>query len=65
MQISTKSNSTSNNCHRLLISLHDQKRGSEKGMDFEIDGYEMVCKNRENKNGGGVTLFVKRILIIR
>lgn len=29
---------------------------SERGMDFEIEGYEMVCKNREIKNG--VALFV-------
>lgn len=31
-----------------------------RGTDFEMDGYEMICKNRENKNGGGVALFVDK-----
>ena len=31
-------------------------------MDFELEGYEMICKNRENKNGGGVDLFVDKNL---
>ena len=26
------------------------------------EGYEMICKNRENKNGGGVALFVDKNL---
>ncbi len=34
-------------------------------MDFELEGYEMVCKNREVKNGGGVALFVDKNLIYK
>jgi len=35
---------------------------SEKGSDFEIEGYEMSSINRVNKSGGGVTLYVDKDL---
>ena len=31
-----------------------------KGADFELDGYEMNYINRENKTGGGVTVYVDK-----
>ena len=31
-------------------------------MDFEIEGYELYYRNRENKTGGGVALYVDRNL---
>lgn len=33
---------------------------SDRDIDFELDGYELVCVNRKNKNAGGVALFVDR-----
>lgn len=33
---------------------------SDRDIDFELDGYELVYANRKNKNAGGVTLFVDR-----
>lgn len=43
-----------------VIALSETWLNKDKGIDFEINGYEMVCKNRENKNGGGVALFVDK-----
>ena len=38
---------------------------SERGMDFELESYEIIFKNREMKNGGCVALFVDRKLIYK
>ncbi len=48
-----------------IIAISETWINSERGMDFELEGYEMVCKNREVKNGGGVALFVDKNLIYK
>ena len=45
-----------------IIAITETWINNERGMDFELEGYEMICKNRENKNGGGVALFVDKNL---
>ena len=30
----------------------------KKGMDFHLEGYNLECKNRINRSGGGVALFI-------
>ena len=30
---------------------------ADKGMDFELDGYELSHINRKNKSGGGVAVY--------
>lgn len=45
-----------------LIAISETWINSDRGMDFEIEGYELTCINRENKNGGGVALYVDKNL---
>lgn len=33
---------------------------NSKGADFQLHGYELEFRNRENKGGGGVTLYVNK-----
>ena len=33
---------------------------SEKGVDFDLNGYELNHMNRENKKGGSVALYVNK-----
>lgn len=33
---------------------------NSKGADFQLHGYELKFRNRENKGGGGVTLYVNK-----
>ena len=43
-----------------IIAISETWINSEKGMDFELDGYELTCINRVNMNGGGVALYVDK-----
>ena len=43
-----------------IIAISETWINTEKGMDFEIDGYELTCINSVNKNGGGVALYVDK-----
>ena len=43
-----------------IIAVSETWMNSERAIDFELDGYELVYVNRKNKNGGGVALFVDR-----
>lgn len=45
-----------------VIAISETWLSQEKGMDFEIEGYEFNCLNRVNKRGGGTALFVNRRL---
>lgn len=46
-----------------MIAISETWMHIERGMVFELKDYEMVCKNRENKNGGDVALFIAKNLI--
>ena len=41
-----------------IIAITETWINEEKGMDFELEGYNLVCMNREKKGGGGVALFI-------
>lgn len=41
-----------------IIAISETWIKSEKGADFEINGYELNFKSRANKNGGGVAVYV-------
>ncbi|KAL7373405.1 hypothetical protein ABVT39_006045 [Epinephelus coioides] len=43
-----------------IIAVSETWMNSERVIDFDLDGYELVYVNRKNKNGGGVALFVDR-----
>ena len=45
-----------------IIAISETWFNNDKGTDFEMDGYEMTYKNRENKIGGGVALYVDKNL---
>lgn len=48
--------------HFNITAITETWINSEKGSDFEIEGYEMSSINRVNKSGGGVTLYVDKDL---
>lgn len=45
-----------------VIAISETWLTSEKGVDHELNGYELNYVNRENKKGGGVALYVDRRL---
>ncbi|XDV33591.1 hypothetical protein PO909_003956 [Leuciscus waleckii] len=45
-----------------VIAISETWLTSEKGVDYELNGYELNYVNRENKKGGGVALYVDRRL---
>lgn len=44
------------------IAMSETWLSNEKGVDCELNGYELNYVNRENKKGGGVALYVDRRL---
>lgn len=55
MQIFTTSKIT-------VIAISETWLSTEKGVDFELNGYELNYINRKNKKGGGVALYVDKRL---
>lgn len=45
-----------------IIAISETWLNDEKGLDFEIDGYELNYKNRVNRSGGGVAIYVHNSL---
>lgn len=45
-----------------IIAISETWINADKGMDFELEGYEFHCVNRKNKSGGGVALYVDKHL---
>lgn len=43
-----------------IIAISETWINNVRGMDFELNGYGMVCVNRETKLGGGVALYVDK-----
>ena len=41
-----------------IIAISETWINNEKDIDFELDGYELRYKNRPNKGGGGVAIYV-------
>lgn len=41
-----------------IILISETWINDEKGMDFGLEGYKMLCMNRRNKNGGSVAIYV-------
>ncbi|KAL7374674.1 hypothetical protein ABVT39_005135 [Epinephelus coioides] len=41
-----------------IIAISETRINVDKGVDFELDGYELSYINRENKSGGGVAVYV-------
>ena len=41
-----------------IIAISETWINADKGMDFELEGYELNCVNRKNKSGGGVAMYV-------
>ena len=39
-----------------IIAISETWINPERGVDFEIEGYELYYRNRENKTGGGVAV---------
>ena len=44
--------------HFNIILISETWINNERGMDFGLEGYELMCMNRRNKNGGGVAMYV-------
>ena len=45
-----------------VVAISETWLTQDKGIDFELEGYEFNCINRVNKRGGGVAIFVDRRL---
>ncbi len=45
-----------------LIAITETWINPEKGVDFELEGYELNYMSRENKKGGGVAVYVDKTL---
>ena len=43
-----------------IIAISEIWISAEKGVDFEMDGYELNYTNRRNKSGGGVAIYVDK-----
>lgn len=50
-----------NNCYN-KSAISKTWINADKGMDFDLEEYEVNCINRNNKNGGGVALYVDKNL---
>lgn len=48
-----------------IIAISETWINNEKGIDFELDGYELTYNNRQNKGGGGVAIYVDKKNILR
>ncbi len=48
-----------------IIAISEMWINDDKGMDFELDGYELNYINRKNKSGGGVAIYVDKDLNYR
>ena len=48
-----------------IIAISETWFNADKGMDFELDGYELNYINRKNKSGGGVAVYVDKNLNYR
>lgn len=48
-----------------IIAISETWIDTEKGIDFELDGYELRYKNRQNKGGGGVAMYIDKSLNFR
>lgn len=48
-----------------IIAVSETWIKADKGMDFELNGYELNFINRKNKSGGGVAMYVDKNWIIR
>lgn len=48
-----------------IIAISETWIKADKGMDFELDGYELNHINRKNKSGGGVAVYVDKDLNYR
>lgn len=45
-----------------IILISETWMRNERGTDFGLEGYNFVYRNRENKNGGGVAMFIDKNL---
>lgn len=45
-----------------IIAISETWTNAEKGLDFELEGYEVNFVNRRNKSGGGVAVYVDKNL---
>lgn len=45
-----------------IIGISETWISSDKGVDFDLEGYEFMYINRQNKGGGGVALCVDKTL---
>lgn len=45
-----------------IIAISETWINVDKGMKFELEGYELNCINRKNKSGGGVAIYVDKTL---
>ena len=45
-----------------IIAISETWITEDKGIDFELEGYELRYINRQNKGGGGVALYVDNTL---
>lgn len=48
--------------HFDVIAISETWMNIEKGIDFGMEGYEFIYKNRENKGGGGVAIYIDEAL---
>lgn len=48
-----------------IIAISETWINTEKGLDFELDGYKFMYNNRLNKRGGGVALYIHKSLNYR
>jgi len=45
-----------------VIAISETWFNQEKGIDFEMDDYDLHYMNRQNKTGGGVALYVHKTI---
>ena len=45
-----------------ILAITETWGNEEKGMDFKMEGYKFIYKNRKNRTGGGVALYVNEKL---
>jgi len=45
-----------------VIAIYETWFNQEKGIHFEMDDYDLHYMNRQNKTGGGVTLYVHKTI---
>ena len=43
-----------------IVAISETWINAEKGVDFELEGFEFVHMARQNKGGGGVAIYVDR-----